>query len=126
MSNITWEQLNNTLRVIDTALKNCVKIQPKFKEGTSQASLLRNRIKALHIAGNLAAGDREAAAQYTDEELKDALPPIISIRNKNLTARSKYDEGTTWYKRFTPQIEAMEVAEALIRTELEEREECMQ
>jgi len=29
---------------------NCEKIQPKFHEGTSQHTLLKNRIKALYIS----------------------------------------------------------------------------
>lgn len=124
MSNFTHEQLNHTLKVIDTALKNCRKMQGKFKEGTSQASLLQNRIKALEISRVLAAGDKETAIAYTDEELKNALPPVISIRNKNMTARKKHDEGTTWYKRFTTQIDAMEVAEALIEEEITRRQTC--
>lgn len=57
---------------------------------------------------------REAAVAYTIEEREKALTPVVSIRNKNLTARQKQEEGTSWYKRFTTQIEAMEVAEALI------------
>lgn len=121
MSQFTREQLNSALKVIDTALKNCRKIQPKFKEGTSQASLLRNRIKALEISQVLVIDDAEAVAGYSTEELEAALPPVVSIRNKNLTARSKYEEGTTWYRRFTVQIEAMELAEALIERELKNR-----
>lgn len=41
-------------------------MQPKFKEGTSQLSLLRNRIKALYISQSLIKNQEH---NYTQEEL---------------------------------------------------------
>lgn len=46
MNQYTDEQIKNTLNIIESTIKNCEKIQPKFKEGTPQLSLSRNRIKA--------------------------------------------------------------------------------
>ena len=49
----TDEQIKNTLNIIESTIKNCEKIQPKFKEGTPQLSLSRNRIKALNVSKDL-------------------------------------------------------------------------
>ncbi|HKM04882.1 MAG TPA: hypothetical protein VJZ04_09925 [Lachnospiraceae bacterium] len=70
----------------------------KFSEGTSQHSLLKNRIKALYISKALLAGDK--TTNYTSKELRDALPPIISIINKTTKAQSKYENGSSQFISF--------------------------
>lgn len=57
---------------------------------------------------------------YGEEELKNALPPIISIRNKTKKAQGKYPEDSGWYKRLLQTIEAMVIAEEMIERELSE------
>lgn len=103
MKNYSQEELQNALKVVSSTISRCEKIQPKFKEGTSQFSLLRNRIKALKISKCLIEKD-ESMQIYTKDELEKALPPVISIINKTEKAQSKYDEGTTQFKQFSPII----------------------
>ena len=122
MKDYSQEALGNALKVISSSIVKCEKIQPKFKEGTSQFSLLRNRIKALRIVKCLIEND-ESIKDYTIEDLEKALPPVISIRNKTEKARSKYEEGSTQFKRFSPIIEAMYIAEELINNEMSKRDE---
>lgn len=50
MEKYTSEDLAGALKVVDSTISNCEKIQPKFSEGTSQHTLLKNRIKALYIS----------------------------------------------------------------------------
>lgn len=88
------EQIKESLRVVNNAIKNCEKMQPKFPEGTSQCSLLRSRINALKIARSLLLGD---GREYSPEALKQALPPILSIHSKTSNARKKYQPGSTQY-----------------------------
>ncbi|MBS5317685.1 MAG: hypothetical protein KHY44_15010 [Clostridiales bacterium] len=40
MKNYSQEELQNALKVVSSTISRCEKIQPKFKEGTSQFSLL--------------------------------------------------------------------------------------
>ena len=42
MKNYSQEELQNALKVVSSTISKCEKIQPKFKEGTSHFSLLRN------------------------------------------------------------------------------------
>lgn len=122
MKDYSQEALDNALKVVSSSIVKCEKIQPKFKEGTSQFSLLRNRIKALKISKCLIEND-ESIQIYTREDLEKALPPVISIMHKTEKARSKYEEGSTQFKRFSPLIEAMYIAESLITNEISKRDE---
>ena len=92
------------------------KFLPKFPEGTSQHSLLRNRIQALKTARNLISGE----GQTTREELEFALPRIESIIHKMSKARDKYEPGSKDYKRFDPTVQAMEQVRTAILQALEE------
>jgi len=53
MDKFTKEDLEEALRAIDSTISKCEKVQPKLKEGTSQHTLLRRRIRALNIASAL-------------------------------------------------------------------------
>jgi len=50
MENYLQKELDAALQLICTTINNCEKMQLKFAEGTSQHSLLKNRIKALYIS----------------------------------------------------------------------------
>jgi hypothetical protein len=69
------EDIEKAISVISTTIANCEKAQMKFSEGTSQHSLLRNRIKALNISKSLLSRDK--AIKHTNKDLRDALPPIV-------------------------------------------------
>lgn len=81
MQEYTKEELGEALRVISSTISNCEKIHPKFHEGTSQHTLLKNRIKALYISKSLIT-DEEIINTYTKEELKEAIAPVFSITSK--------------------------------------------
>ena len=50
MGNYTNEVLTEALLEVSSTINKCEKMQGKFAEGTSQYSLLRNRIKAMYIS----------------------------------------------------------------------------
>lgn len=107
------------LKTIDSMIARCEKARPKFAQGTSQHSLLKNRVKALRIARGLLQGD---AGAYGREELEAALAPVRSIIHKCQTARRKYPPGSSLYGRFTPMIDAMSLAEGRILAEIEKNQ----
>lgn len=53
MDSVTKEDLNEALRAINSLISKCEKAQVKLSQGTSQWTLLRNRIKALRISSSL-------------------------------------------------------------------------
>jgi hypothetical protein len=117
MEKYTREELAEALRVVSSTIGNCEKMQPKFAEGTSQHTLLKNRIKALRIAEALTAGEN-IAGRYANEELEEALRPVASIISKCEKAQLKFAEGTSHHTRFESIIKAMHVSKALIEDEI--------
>jgi hypothetical protein len=55
MDDFSQEELTNASRAINSLLSKCEKAQDKFSPGTSQHTLLKNRINALRIATALIA-----------------------------------------------------------------------
>jgi hypothetical protein len=119
MENYTKEKLEETLQTVSTIIIRCEKTQPKFVEGTSQHTLLKNRIKALYISKSLITGE-SVIDKYTKEEFIDALRPISSIISKCEKAQQKHVEGTSHHTRFNNIIKAMYISKSLITEVLEE------
>ncbi len=121
MFKYTGEELAEALLVVISTISKCEKIQPKFAEGTSQQTLLKNRIKALYISKSLMT-DENVMGTYTKEELMEALPPIASIINKCEKAQLKATEGTVHHTRLKNIIKAMYISKTLITDEISKRD----
>ena len=50
MNEYTREELEDALQKVSSIISKCEKAQLKFAEGTSQHTLLKNRIKAMQIS----------------------------------------------------------------------------
>lgn len=110
------EELEKAISLLSSTIINCEKMQLKFSEGTSQHSLLKNRIKALYISKALLSGDK--TRNYTSKELRESLPPIISIINKTTKAQSKYEKGSSQFNRFQHMIRAMFISKIFIESQI--------
>ena len=106
------------LKMIDSIIFESEKVQPKFKEGTPQFSLLKNRIKSLEIVKALIV-EENIIDKYTKEELVEALPPIISIISKCQKAILKFKEGQSHHTRLQTIIETMTTGIEYINIEIE-------
>lgn len=110
------EELEEALKIVSSTIIKCEKAQLKFEEGTSQHSLLKNRIKALYISKSLIA-DENVVDEYTKEELMEALRPVSSIISKCEKAQVKFAEGTIYHTRIKNMINAMYISRSLIANE---------
>ena len=122
MEKYTREELIEALRVVSSTISKCEKFQPKFAVGTSQHTLLKNRIKALYISKSLITGEN-IMDKYTKEDLLEALPPISSVISKCEKAQLKFVEGTVNYTRFKNIIKPMYISKSLIINEISSEEE---
>ena len=120
MKKCAEEQLAEALQVVSSTISNCEKMQPKFTEGTSQHTLLKNRIKALYISKFLIT-EQNIMNKYTKEELIEALTPVSSIISKCEKAQLKFEEGTAHHTRFKNLIKAMYISKSLIIDEISKR-----
>ncbi|CEG27227.1 hypothetical protein [Bacillus sp. B-jedd] len=116
MDKFTKEELEDALLIVSSTINKCEKIQPKFAEGTSQYSLLTNRIKALVIAKLLLIGEK--VDNYSDEELTEALRPLTSIINKCTKAQLKHSEGSPHHNKHQNIIKAMSISKSFIANEI--------
>jgi hypothetical protein len=120
MENYSQKELDAALQLISSTINNCEKMQLKFAEGTSQYSLLKNRIKALYISKALIENDSNIGL-YTKTDLVKALPPVLSIISKTEKAQIKFDKETIQYRRFSPIIRAMYISKDFIENEISNR-----
>lgn len=121
MHQYTREELLGALQLVSSTIDNCEKMQLKFAEGTSQHTLLKNRIKALYISRALLTNDK-AINQYTKDELIEAIAPIVSIISKCEKGQGKFVQGTSHYTRFKKIIDAMYISKALLDAEINKRD----
>jgi len=120
MDYYTREELEEALQMIASTINRCEKIHPRFKEGTSQHTLLKNRIKALYISKSFIMHEDDLS-KYTKEDLVDALKPVSSIISKCEKAQLKFKEGTTRHASFRKMIKAMSISKSLIADEISKR-----
>ena len=120
MDKYTIEELVEALRVVSSTISNCEKMQLKFAEGTSQHTLLKNRIKAMYISKSLIS-DENVMDKYTKEELIEALRPVSSVISKCEKAQLKFAEDTSQHTRLKNIIKAMYVSKSLITDEISKR-----
>ena len=120
MEKYTREEFSEALQVVLSTISKCEKMQPKFAKGTSQHTLLKNRIKAMYISKVLIADGGEVE-QYSKEELIDALKPVTSIISKCETGQRKHEMDAPQYKRFQKIIDAMYISKTLITDEISKR-----
>lgn len=114
------DESQEALRLVESIIDNCERIQPKFVEGSSQHTLLKNRIKALRISEALISGDG-SVENYSVEELGEAVRPIASIISKCEKARMKAEADTGNHTRLENMIQAMALSKALIEDEIGKR-----
>jgi hypothetical protein len=62
METYTKAELTEALRAVSSIIHKCEKAQEKFPNGTSQHTLLKNRLKAMYISKSLI----EQALQTTE------------------------------------------------------------
>ncbi|MCR0263236.1 hypothetical protein MKC73_04895 [[Clostridium] innocuum] len=119
----TTQQLEAAHKEIISIIRKCEKMEGKFAEGTSQHTLLKNRLLAMQIAKQLleetlysseinTADDN--GRTYSYQELAFAKEPVCSIIRKCSKAQRRYIKETANYRRYVPMIEAMQIAEQLI------------
>ncbi|UWG95560.1 hypothetical protein LPY66_11575 [Dehalobacter sp. DCM] len=120
MDKYSNEEIEEALHIVTSVLRRCEKTQPKFEEGTSQHTLLKNRIKALSISKSLLSDDN-FMEKYTKDELIVALGPISSIISKCEKAQLKFSEGTAYHTRFKKMIKAMTISETVLTDEISKR-----
>ena len=120
MEEYTIEELRDALQIISSTISGCEKFQMKFTKGSSQHTLLKNRIRALYISRSVITNEK-AIDELTTEELMEALRPLSSIISKCEKAQSNFVEGTSQHIRLKKMIKAMDISISLMTDEIKKR-----
>lgn len=122
MVEYTKDELGTALQALASMIRRSENVQIKLKAGSSQASLVRNRLKALHIASALVTKVLEVGSnnefKFDREDLEKSLPPITSTIIKCEKALVKLKDGTPQTKLTKNMIHALSLSLSLIHKEL--------
>lgn len=107
---------------IASLISKSTKAQQKLAPGTWQHRMLRDNLKALHIASALTNKIAVDAGGVQRDELKKALAALESMIGRAEKAQAGFALGTSQHSLQRNRLNALRVAEALITAELNSRD----
>jgi hypothetical protein len=119
VDNYTIDELQEALRPIASLISKSEKAQQKLATGTWQHTMLRDNLKALHIAFALMNKEPDDKDRVTRDDLQEALGAFALMIGKAEQARAKFSPGTSQHTLQRNRLKALRIAEALIKTELD-------
>lgn len=117
MEDFTTIDMEVALRAVASMISRTENAKAKFAQGTSQHTLQKNRLRALHIASSLISNElaqSKAMDSYSNEELKKALDPIASLIRKSEKAKGKVAQGSWQYTMLEDNLKALYIASPLL------------
>ena len=119
MDDYTTDELQEARRPIASLISKSEKAQQKLAPGTWQHTMLRDNLKALHIASALMSKETNDKKTFTRDDLQEALHAFASMISKTDRARAKFIPGTSQHALQRNRLKALRTAEELIRAELD-------
>lgn len=121
MDNFTTDELQEALRPITSLISKSEKAQQKVAVGTWQHTMLRDNLKALHIAFALMNHETDNTNSFTRDDLQEALRAVTSMISKTDKAGAKFTPGTSQSTLLRNRLKALQMAEALIQAEIHKK-----
>jgi hypothetical protein len=115
--NYTTDELREALRPITSLISKSEKAQQKLAPGTWQHTMLRDNLKALHIASALMKKENDNTASFTRDDLQEALRAFASMISKTDKTQAKFTPGTSQHTLQANRLKALQIAETLIKAE---------
>ena len=116
MDDITKKDLADALQAIASMISRTEKAKMKFAQGTSQHTLLMNRLKSLQIISSLITKEltESVVVDCAKEDLEKALAPIASLISKSEKAQAKLAPDTWQHSMLSSNLKALYVALPLL------------
>jgi hypothetical protein len=114
----TTDELQEVLRPIASLISKSEKAQQKLAPGTWQHTMLRDNLKALHIASALMNKASDDMDSFTRDDLQEALRAFASMISKTDKFQAKFRPGTSQHTLQRNRLKALRLAEARIKVEL--------
>jgi len=119
VDNYTADELQEALRPLASLISKSEKAQQKLAPGTWQHTMLRDNLKALHIASALMNKETSDSDNFAQDDLQEALRAFVSMIGKTEKAQVKFSPGTSQHTLQRNRLKALHIAEALIKVELD-------
>ena len=119
--NYTIDELQEALRPIASLISKSEKAQQKLTRGTWQDTMLRDNLKALHIASVLMNKETDDTESVAQDDLQEALRAFASMISKTEKAQTIFSPRTSQHTLQRNRLKALRIAEALIKVELDKR-----
>lgn len=119
MDDDTTDDLQEAFRPIASLISKSEKAQQKLTPGTWQHTMLRDNLKALHIASALMNKETDNTNHFSRDDLEEALRAFGSMISKTQKAQAKFSPGTSQHTLQQNRLKALQIAEALIKVELD-------
>lgn len=119
MIDYTAEELQEARRPLASLISKSEKAQQKLSPGTWQHTMLRDNLKALHIASALMDEESQDTGSVTPSELRDALVALAAMIRRTEKARAMFPPGTSQHTLQRNRLKALQIAEALVEVESE-------
>ena len=103
---------------IASLISKSEKAQQKLAPGTWQHTMLRDNLKALHIASVLMNRKADDTGNLIKDDLREALRAFASMASKTEKAQAKFSPGTSQHTLQRNRLKALRIAGSLIRVEL--------
>lgn len=110
MGDFTREELEEALRPITSLISKSEKAQQKLAPGTWQHAMLRNNLKALHIASMLMNKKADDMNPFTREDLQEALKALASMISRSEKAQLKFSPGSSQHTLQQNRLRALHIA----------------
>jgi hypothetical protein len=117
--NYTTDELQEALRPLASLISKSEKAQQKLVSGTWQHTMLRDNLKALHIASGLMNKETDDTDSVTRDDLHEALRAFASMISKTEKAQAKFSPGTSQHTLQRNRLKALRIAEEWIKLELD-------
>ncbi|KLU39995.1 MAG: hypothetical protein AA931_08685 [Peptococcaceae bacterium 1109] len=116
MEKFTKEDLGDALEAVASMIRRTENVRAKFKEGTPQHSLQRNRLAALNTALQLISHELSGnhGEMPTTAELEQARAPIASLISKSEKAKQKVAPSTWQHNMLEANLKGLYIASQLL------------
>lgn len=118
MTEYTKEDNQEALRPIESLISKSEKALKKLKPGTWQHTMLRDNIRALHLAAALMEQGEDSGQQPNRDDLKHAMTALSSMIGKAENAKAKFAPGTSHHSLQRNRLKALRIAHARVKAEL--------
>ncbi|WP_254509640.1 hypothetical protein [Anatilimnocola floriformis] len=116
---ISTSDLQEARAPLASLISKSEKAQLKLKSGSWQHNMLRDNLRALHIAAALLQQDRNSTADFTASDLEESLATLARIIEKVEVTEGKFTPGTSQHTLQRNRLMALRVAESLLKAEFE-------